>query len=302
MAGLWRYGSLASQSHASGPAMRKSISVLLATCLAGCVLANHGVDDMRNPGGNMPSTSSNMPSTSSDWIIGGATLPTQPPSFPSSSTSIFPMADGTRPENGEDWTSGQCEYAVTFSGKPSQVAASSEYVQMKYISPTAKGNARSEEANCRCRSNATPSNITRVQSTEGFGGLIKKMDHNILNSSFVETSPLGKFAEFESIAPSVGGDHISRARFYYGKKCFFILEVLAPRADDDPSRAFAFLNSTRLNSPRNLTVPNSLPSANPTPQTNDAASRLKALKQLLDQKLITPAEYDAKRQSIIDAM
>ena len=45
----------------------------------------------------------------------------------------------------------------------------------------------------------------------------------------------------------------------------------------------------------------SVPKSSPAP-SQPAADRLRALKDLLDQKLITPAEYDAKRKAILDQL
>jgi len=226
---------------------------------------------------------------------------------PAYAVSIFPVAESTRsPANGHDWKSDRCDYSITFSGVPIDVSkevpqSNLSYVySMQYIENNIEGNYKkySEDAQCACpKNNGTPSNITKYQSAQAFGGAIKTMDYSIVKSSFIETSPLGKFAEFEATSPSMMGEIIARMRIYYGKQCIFVVTTEALRAGDDAPRAIAFLNSAR-----NPNVPQSLPVANPPPQANDAASRLKALKDLLDQKLITPVQYEAKRQAIIDGM
>ena len=58
---------------------------------------------------------------------------------------------------------------------------------------------------------------------------------------------------------------------------------------------------TALAAPAPAAPPTPSATAGPRPPSPAAAERLQALKSLLDQKLITPSEYEAKRKAILDA-
>jgi hypothetical protein len=156
-----------------------------------------------------------------------------------------------------------------------------------------------EIAECGCpkSDNTIPANITKYQSNSGINKFMKERDYNVTKSAYIENSALGKTAEFEGITPSAQGEQISRGRLYYGSQCIASVTVTTLRTSGDAPRAIAFLNSARKLS-TSITLPTVIPAA----QATDAVSRLKALKDLLDQKLITPSQYEAKRQSIVDGM
>jgi hypothetical protein len=261
--------------------MRATKLMLLTIGLSGCALASHGVDQADNPGGNLPSAKIG------EWFDGKP-------------ATLFPVALGASSiANGQDANTGRCEYSVTFSGAPTETSknvvedSSSNY---KY-SQTYQADKYEEVFSCSCfdKAGLTPSNITKSQSYFNTEKSLSQADYKIVNSLFTETSPLGKVAEYEALSQSVWGELVLRLRIYYRQQCLLAVGSAHVRGNADTSRAIAFLNSVRKAVPQQV-VPSIAPNG------TDASSRLQGLKQLLDQKLITPAEYGAKRQSIIDGM
>jgi hypothetical protein len=218
-------------------------------------------------------------------------------STPSYTESIFPAISTSRPTNSQDWKLDRCGYTVTFSGKPVDFTNDVPQVNLSYDYSLKYAEAEYEEvAECGCPKKATaiPSNITKSQSNYFLSQFMKERDYKLIKAAYLEKSPQGKIAEFEAQSPSMLGELVARGRIYYGSECITSLMVTMLRTDVEVPRAFAFMNSPRKPSP--------LTSSPPTAPSVDASSRLKALKDLLDQKLVTPAEYDAKRRAIIDGM
>lgn len=230
--------------------------------------------------------------------LAGACTPPTPP-IPTSVESIFPAADTVSLADGQDWTAGSCEYNVTFSGTPTDVSKSKalenvteddhamQYQEQSYV----------ESARCQCYKDRFPSQVTKYQALTSLNQELTDKDMIVHKSSFSEVSPLGKYVELEGKTPSALGDLTLRLKAYLQKKCLLVTTAISLTTGPDTARAIAFLNSTR--DPR---APKPMPIVSPVPQRNDAASRLRALKDLLDQNLITPVQYNAERQSIIDGM
>ena len=79
---------------------------------------------------------------------------------------------------------------------------------------------------------------------------------------------------------------------------------LAKQAGLDPGTAtqVALLSDNGLDATYLASSLRQQSTAAPAPEARDASTRLAELKSLLDQGLVTQAEYDARRQAIIDAV
>jgi hypothetical protein len=120
--------------------------------------------------------------------------------------------------------------------------------------------------------------------------------------SLVETSPLGKFSDFDLTGSSAIGEVATAVRMIWRGQCYLAL-TSAWASPSDSARGTQFLNSVRdQNGATAITAASKRSVPVETPDAADAAKRLQLLKDLFDHKLITPSEYETKRKAVLDAL
>jgi hypothetical protein len=154
-----------------------------------------------------------------------------------------------------------------------------------------------EQVECNCYKDVYPSQATKYQALSTAKKVADEADMTVTNSSFVEISPLGKYYEMVGKSPSPNGDLSWKYKGFLQRQCVLSIASVVLTSSSLDARGYAFINSVRdLSSPQMQPV-----SLSPAPPS-EAVARLKVLKDAFDQKLITPSEYETKRQSILGGM
>jgi hypothetical protein len=235
-----------------------------------------------------------------------ACVPSPQQDYPTQAETIFPATAGSV-TNGHEWNSGKCEYVARFSGAPSakrDVTTPKPFeldTAAEFKDNDSNGVTRYvETAACECSTSSTvvPSDTTKLVAVSDVQEFMRKLEVKNPKTSFMVNSSSEKILEVEGLTGSMLGDVLLRLKYYYTKKCVLQLITVTFASDSAANnKSLAYLNSPR--NPRAPTIPAvAIPASQPT----DAATRLKALNDLLDQKLITKDEYNAKRKAILDGM
>ena len=219
----------------------------------------------------------------------------------SADAPLFPMTSNeTDPPSATTWISNRCGYSVRFSAPPQKVdlqAGANE----SFAEVMSNGDLNfNETASCHCWSNNLNPKIESVGQFEGnIRPGLKKFDANLTAISRFSGGKLyndDNIIEYIADGRGQQGSYIARNRYFSNEICRFGVTRISLSTDLDSKNAYRFLASAQ-----NLKA--STPAINsPARASGDATERLRTLKNLFDQKLITPTEYEAKRRTILDSM
>lgn len=221
------------------------------------------------------------------------------------STPLFPMTSSLpAPRLADTWTSSTCGYSATFTELPrsprkdelpAEIIPDFEVMGARLFQDQQK----MELAVCACplKSNIHPSNSTKFQLEQiDLQRSIRSSAYKYENS-VAEGQGGVKIWDYSESSPSAIGNVIFRGRNYLTDSCIFVVATSDLVNKEDPQAAYRFIASAR-----SLSVPAQSLGSTSLPVPADVAQRLRALKNLSDQQLITPAQYEAKRKTIVDGL
>lgn len=197
-----------------------------------------------------------------------------------------------------------CNTRVTFTGT-ARLMSSPEIDAIKKSSGATKfisghiyeTGTYSEGAVCGCFDlDIALENTNNADIERRFGETASNKSSKNMQLSIFKKNPNKKYVDMQHSYLTEFGEIFEKIRTVYTGKCQFMALTWARASFDDAISASRFLSSID-----NLQSPSPLPSAASQP-SGDAAQRLRSLKNLLDQKLIVPSEYEARRKAILDGL
>jgi len=196
----------------------------------------------------------------------------------------------------------QCHASVSFNGVP-RLMSSVEIDQIKKSSGIGRfvgghiyemGNY-SEGAVCGCyNTDVALENTNNYDLEKKFAGIAEGKSSRTFQISIFKKEPEKKYVDFQHSFLTEFGEISEKIRSIYSGNCQFMAMTWARAMHDDGNSASRFLSS--VSKPQ---APSNPPSA-VSQLSGDAVQRLRSLKNLLDQKFITSAEYEVKRKAILD--
>jgi hypothetical protein len=231
-------------------------------------------------------------------VVGGC-AGTQGPGLVMGSQPLFPPSLAPAPATPVVWDFEPCGYHVVFSGKPEHdqklETGTTGFDTVQFL--VFKSNTAVEAAFCLRKGSVDFSSVdlNAIVASKFATGTSKVAEM----SSYAGENGIRIYDIVGSITAPNGTGVGNALRIIVDRTTLVGLFFASPANQYNPQLAYRFVGSAAGRAPLPKTPPTQPPGFEPMLSTEDVA-QLEALKQALDEKRITPAEYEAKRRAIID--
>lgn len=235
----------------------------------------------------------------------------------------------------------QCRSRVTFSGTPALmdlpgVPAATRFIEYRYAA-----GAYSETASCSCKKDLDYTKVSQFDAVDNARSAAERYGYTLQIATFDDTPELGKELRYEarkdsgdvtllgrnffqrcslSVKATAGSDgDMAKARRFLASVGASTVEAAAPAeaagagsTQQPVISTAAKVDTPPAAAPREPVAEAKIDAAKPAETAvqpaveqmpaDPAVTRLRRLKALKEQQLITPDEYDAKRKGIIDSL
>jgi hypothetical protein len=217
---------------------------------------------------------------------------------PSVSVPLFPASSGSGvAQERKYWQAPQCGLQVGFSGDYGKETFRHDqnFESERSVVYSDVQNRSVEAAVCAC---ADYSDITRPLANSFTEKALRDGGFTMTRIAYIEKSPLGSFSDAEGTSADPSGPTRMRLRTYWRSKCASSVFAGGP-LNSQPSggRGVDFLNAVSELGPAASAAPPS-----PAPGETPLAAKMRELKRMHEEGLITQDEYDAKRKTLLNAM
>ena len=216
-------------------------------------------------------------------------------------TPLFPMTSTDPVTGGQTvWRSERCGYSATFTIPP--ISKPDSHPQGANFAESVENDMGNdgEAAACACFPDTLfPKNQSAFEFKSGLSGYLNEINGQIEQiSKYAGGAVFNNDNVFDMIVDTSNsrGYFKLKLRAFSSDHCRFLVFTATAKGDSE-SKANNFITSAR-----NLKAAVFMPQQAQPAKSSDVAQRLRTLKGLLDQQLITPVEYETKRKALVEGL
>jgi hypothetical protein len=211
---------------------------------------------------------------------------------------------------------GSCPYEVAFSGAPASPGSGTAPAGMEAVAELRyQKDAYSEGAACTCKNGTDYSKMSQFDAIDATRDQLDKKGFKLEKTGFNDTQDLGRVLEFEAVAHQAAGDTFLVGRTIYDRCGLSVMATGSSFSELEKGQKFVQSVAKKVEKPAVAVADADDESEGSDPglataenqdkdkdKFVDAEARLRRLKDLLKEKLITQSEYEAKRKAILEKL